>query len=46
MVVDEAIIGGLARLNDRPVMVIGQDTHGDVSSDKVLELLDNLESLW
>ena len=23
-----------------PVMVVGQDTHGDVSSDKVLELLD------
>lgn len=23
-----------------PVIVVGQDTHGDVSSDKVLELLD------
>ena len=23
-----------------PVMVVGQDTHGDVSSDKVLELLE------
>ncbi len=23
-----------------PVMVVGQDTHGDVSSDKVLKLLD------
>jgi NADH:ubiquinone oxidoreductase subunit E len=24
-----------------PVMVVGQDTHGDVSSDKVLEILEN-----
>ncbi len=24
-----------------PVMVVGQDTHGGVSADKVLELLDN-----
>lgn len=24
-----------------PVMVVGQDTHGDVSSDKVIDILDN-----
>jgi len=24
-----------------PVMVIGQDTHGDVSSDKVIDILEN-----
>ncbi|HSO20176.1 MAG TPA: NAD(P)H-dependent oxidoreductase subunit E, partial [Desulfosarcina sp.] len=24
-----------------PVMVVDQDTHGDVSSDKVIELLEN-----
>jgi NADH:ubiquinone oxidoreductase subunit E len=26
-----------------PVMVVGQDTHGDVSSDKVIELLEQYE---
>jgi NADH-quinone oxidoreductase subunit E len=24
-----------------PVMVVNQDTHGDVSSDKVIDVLDN-----
>ncbi len=26
-----------------PVMVVGSDTHGDISSDKIIEILDNYE---
>ena len=26
-----------------PVMVVGEDTHGDISSDKVIDILDQYE---